>query len=226
MSTHIGHKAISASAGSGKTFQLTHRYIELMAHGVSPARIAAFTFSRKAAGEIFDSIVKYLCEASVEEEVALRTAELIGMRELGASDFAGLLRGFLNDLHRLYIGTLDSFIVSVLGSFPMELGISAGFQLMEGEGATAKSAQQEVLGCIFNTRYVDAAAQHDFTEAFKQATFGLEEKGLERNLNRFIDKYHHYYQALPVEEAWGQKEKIWAEGSSWLEKSFYADTAV
>lgn len=226
MSTYIGHKAISASAGSGKTFQLTHRYIELMAHGVSPDRIAAFTFSRKAAGEIFDSIVKYLCEASCSTEGASQTAERIGMQRLGTSDFVRLLRGFLNDLHRLYIGTLDSFTVSVLGSFPMELGISAGFQLMEGDGATAKSAQQEVLGSIFNTRYVDAAAQHDFTEALKQATFGLEEKGLERNLNKFIDEYQRYYQALPVKEAWGQKERIWAEGSPWLEKPFYVDATV
>ena len=226
MASHIGHKAISASAGSGKTFQLTHRYIELMAHGVSPDRIAAFTFSRKAAGEIFDSIVKYLCEASRSTEKATQTAELIGMPGLDTSDFILLLRDFLNDLNRLYIGTLDSFTVGVLGNFPMELGISSGFQLMEGDGATAKSAQQEVLGSIFNTRYVDVEAQHNFIEAFKKATFGLEEKGLERNLNKFIEGYQSYYQALPVAEAWGSKEKIWPDGSPWLGKSFSVAEAV
>jgi ATP-dependent helicase/nuclease subunit A len=220
MSTSIGHKAISASAGSGKTFQLTHRYIELMAHGINPDNIAAFTFSRKAAGEIFDSIVKYLCEASLEEEVALRTAERIGKPEFRTNDFIRLLRRFLSDLHRLYIGTLDSFTVNVLGCFPMELGISSGFQLMEGDEAMAKSAQQEVLGSIFNTRYVDAMAQHNFIEAFKQATFGLEEKGLERNLNKFITEYQRYYQALPVKEAWGRRERIWPDGSLWLDRVF------
>jgi len=226
MAINIGHKAISASAGSGKTFQLTHRYIELMAHGVSPARIAAFTFSRKAAGEIFDSVVRYLCEASCSTEEALKTAERIGVQGLSTSDFVRLLRIFINDLNRLYIGTLDSFTVSVLGSFPMELGISAGFQLMEGEGSIAKKAQQEVLGSIFNTRLVDATEQQVFIEAFKQATFGLEEKGLERNLNKYIDKYQRYYQALPVEEAWGGKEKIWPDGSPWLEKLYCVDKAV
>ncbi len=225
MSTRIGHKAISASAGSGKTFQLTHRYIELMAHGVTPDRIAAFTFSRKAAGEIFDSIVKYLCEASLEEEVALRTAARIGKPEFRTNDFVRLLRMFLSDLHRLYIGTLDSFTVGVLSSFPMELGISAGFQLMEGEGAIAKSVRQEVLGSIFNTRYVDTAAEYDFIEAFKQATFGLEEKGLERNLNKFIDEYQRYYQAIPVKEAWGWKERVWTDGSPWLDDVFRIEAA-
>ncbi|PIU56826.1 MAG: hypothetical protein COS88_02410, partial [Chloroflexi bacterium CG07_land_8_20_14_0_80_51_10] len=60
----IGHQVIAASAGSGKTFQLAHRYIRLMANDVKPDRIIALTFSRKAAGEIFDAIVKHLCEAA------------------------------------------------------------------------------------------------------------------------------------------------------------------
>ena len=75
----LGHKAISASAGSGKTFQLAHRYIELMARGVNPDRIIALTFSRKAAGEIFDSVVKYLCQAASSPEAAAQTGS--GTRE-------------------------------------------------------------------------------------------------------------------------------------------------
>jgi ATP-dependent helicase/nuclease subunit A len=46
----LPHEAISASAGSGKTFQLAHRYLRLLAHGVPPDRIVALTFSRKAGG--------------------------------------------------------------------------------------------------------------------------------------------------------------------------------
>ncbi len=109
----IGHKAISASAGSGKTFQLAHRYIELMARGVEPDRIIALTFSRKAAGEIFDSVVRYLCLAASSPEAALRTAELIRKRDTGQRDFLQILRGLLESLHRLHIGTLDSFTVGV-----------------------------------------------------------------------------------------------------------------
>ena len=105
----IGHKAISASAGSGKTFQLAHRYIELMARGVKPDHIIALTFSRKAAGEIFDSVVKYLCEAASSPETALRTAKLINRRDTGQREFLRILRELLESLHRLHIGTLDSF---------------------------------------------------------------------------------------------------------------------
>ena len=54
-----GHLAILASAGSGKTTQLAHRYIRLLAdkeRQITPGRICAMTFTRKAAGEIFDKI--------------------------------------------------------------------------------------------------------------------------------------------------------------------------
>ena len=70
--TTLHHEAIAASAGSGKTFQLAHRYIKLLTRGVSPERICALTFSRKAAGEIFDHLVRYLIEASASEDGAKR----------------------------------------------------------------------------------------------------------------------------------------------------------
>ncbi|MGQ9661045.1 MAG: UvrD-helicase domain-containing protein, partial [Kiritimatiellia bacterium] len=74
----IGHLAISASAGSGKTFRLAHRYLRLLAEGVPPDRIIALTFSRKAAGEMFDSVVNYLQKAAACDTAALQTAARIG----------------------------------------------------------------------------------------------------------------------------------------------------
>ena len=55
---------IKASAGSGKTYQLTDRFIYLMLMGSDPASIVALTFSRKAAGEFFDAILRKLAEAA------------------------------------------------------------------------------------------------------------------------------------------------------------------
>ena len=48
------HVMILASAGSGKTYALTNRYVQLLAGGAEPERIVALTFTRKAAGEFFD----------------------------------------------------------------------------------------------------------------------------------------------------------------------------
>jgi ATP-dependent helicase/nuclease subunit A len=212
----IRHQAISASAGSGKTFQLAHRYIRLLAHDVEPDRIIALTFSRKAAGEIFDSVVKYLREAASCPEQACKTGERIGKPHFGQSDFLQLLRGLLISLHRLHISTLDSFTVGVVRTFPTELGVPPDLQIMDSDEVTAKDIRQQVIGRIFDQHRGDPAVQQEFVQAFKQATFGQEEKGLERSLETFIGGYRSYYQILSSRDAWGQETIIWPGGSPWL----------
>ena len=213
----ISHEAISASAGSGKTFQLAHRYISLLANGVIPDRIIALTFSRKAAGEIFDSVIKHLCEAASSPEQAQKSGGRLGKPEFRQQDFLRLLRRLLVSLHSLHISTLDSFTVSILKSFPMELGIPSAFQMMDNDSAAAKTASHEVLSNIFNYRYVDNAAQQAFLDAFKQATFGQEEKSLKRSLDTFTSGFKDYYHFMPESHIWGQEDIIWPQGSHWLE---------
>ncbi|MBE0431229.1 MAG: UvrD-helicase domain-containing protein, partial [Dehalococcoidia bacterium] len=212
----IDHVAISASAGSGKTFQLAHRYIRLMANGVSPDRIIALTFSRKAAGEIFDSVVKYLCDASASPEGARGTGGLIGKIDFGQQDFLRLLRSLLVSIHSLHISTLDSFTVGILKSFPMELGIPSGFQIMDSDSGDAKAATRRVLSLIFNHRRVAGPAQQAFLEAFRQATFGQETKNLDMSLEGFISGFRERYCLMPEAEQWGEEATIWPEGSPWL----------
>ena len=222
----IGHVAISASAGSGKTFQLTHRYIGLMANGVDPDRIIALTFSRKAASEIFDSVVKYLCDACSSPEQARKTAEMIGRLGFQQQDFLRLLRNLLVSIHSLHISTLDSFTVSILKSFPMELGIPSAFEIMDNDSGEAKAASQTVLGLIFNHRYVSSEAQQAFLGAFRQATFGQEQKGIEQSLDGFITSFKDYYRLMPQPHTWGQESTIWPGGSPWLEPAGHAAEAA
>ncbi len=49
----IVNTLIRASAGSGKTFKLTNRFIQLLVNGVPPEKVIALTFTKKAAGEFF-----------------------------------------------------------------------------------------------------------------------------------------------------------------------------
>ena len=57
------HELVLASAGTGKTYQLSLRYLDLLFRGVPPERILATTFTRKAAGEILERILQRLCDA-------------------------------------------------------------------------------------------------------------------------------------------------------------------
>ena len=73
--SRIPNTMIRASAGSGKTFQLTNRFIRLLLSGQAPERIIALTFTRKAAGEFFEGILTKLAKAAVDSAEAKGLAE-------------------------------------------------------------------------------------------------------------------------------------------------------
>lgn len=89
--------------------------------------------------------------------------------------------------------------------------------MMDSDGAAEKNISHEVLGNILNHHYTDSAAQREFLDAFKQATFGQEEKALERSLDTFTTQYRKFYQSMPAPDMWGQEIVIWPSGSPWLE---------
>ena len=60
MSVRLSHLRITASAGTGKTFRLTDRIVELLLLGVEPRKILALTFTRKAAGEFLRKLLEKL----------------------------------------------------------------------------------------------------------------------------------------------------------------------
>ncbi len=212
----LEHQAISASAGSGKTFQLAHRYIQLLALGAEPDQIAALTFSRKAAGEIFDSIVRYLCEAATSSRVATDTAQRIGCPSIKQDEFVLMLQKLVRGLHLLHIGTLDSFTVGILRSFPFELGIPPGIALMESGGADALKVQERVLSSLYQAGARSVDSSEALLKAFAQASFGRSEKKIQENLTSLISAYHTYFRLLPDSDAWGAETVIWPDGSRWL----------
>lgn len=212
-----GHEAISASAGSGKTFQLAHRYLRLLALGARPEQLVALTFSRKAAGEIFDSIVGHLCTAATSDDEARILAGRISTPGLSQSDCIALLRGLLDSLHRLRVGTIDSFTAGILRSFPLELGIPPAFELTDSEGAAATAMRQRILDEMSRQGKEERRAQGDFAAAFEQANLGRLGKQVEESLAGFISRYQSSIRALPEAAAWGGETAIWPHGSPWLE---------
>ena len=211
----LRHVMILASAGSGKTYALTNRFVYLLARGAQPERIVALTFTRKAAGEFFDEILRKLARAAGDAGEAQQLAAAIETPELTAADFLRMLRAVVDAIHRLNLGTLDSFFARIVRSFPLELGLGGDFEILEEHAARLE--RQRVLRQMFARAGQQLhAAQQDFIEAFKRATFGAEEKQLGRRLDEFIDEYAGTYRAAPQAGQWGDPAKIWPAGCAWL----------
>ncbi len=106
----FGNLLIRASAGTGKTYKLAMRFIELMKKGkVAPESIIAVTFSRAAAQEIYLKIINLLVELAEKDP-----------------SYIPLIRKTISTQHRGTIATIDSFIMRIVKAFPSELGIDSG----------------------------------------------------------------------------------------------------
>jgi exodeoxyribonuclease V beta subunit len=136
--------AYSASAGSGKTFALSVRYISLLFMGESPSSILAATFTNKAAAEMRQRVVDSLRNlgeneaflAAVSIESGLSKDELFKKQP-------EVLAKFLSSTS--YIVTLDSFFSSILRSASLELGLEPDFVTKEqGDDALERYFLEEV----------------------------------------------------------------------------------
>ena len=98
------HVVLRASAGTGKTTVLTERYRNLVLAGVPPRHILALTFTRKAAAEMKDRIVK----------------------RLAGADVAGN-----PDLAEVAVSTLDAFNLGLIREFPLDAGVAPGVEVLD-----------------------------------------------------------------------------------------------
>ncbi|RMG42721.1 MAG: hypothetical protein D6719_05745 [Candidatus Dadabacteria bacterium] len=131
MAAELRPLVIRASAGSGKTYQLSSRYLKLLLSGASPEEILATTFTRKAAGEIRDRIIARLIEASESSESAGILGEALEMTQLSLENIHKALERMINNQHRLFICTLDSFFVGAATAFGPQAGLPAGWSVVD-----------------------------------------------------------------------------------------------
>lgn len=142
---------IRASAGTGKTFQLALRFLSLLHAGERADHVLAATFARKAAGEILERLLLRLADAARDPaELALLDAQIREQVDAGPLDRARcleLLRELISQLHRLRVGTLDSFFIQIAGSFSLDLGLPPRWGILEEvtDAALRDRAIQEVL---------------------------------------------------------------------------------
>lgn len=118
-----------ACAGAGKTYELSTRYIELLAANEIPERILATTFTRKAAGEILERIYGRLADAALDSKAAAQLASDIAQPKFSSIDAQKLLSSLISAQHRLNIRTLDSFFAGITRSFSSELGFAPSWRL-------------------------------------------------------------------------------------------------
>lgn len=189
---------ILASAGSGKTYQLSNRIISFLAHGESARDVVALTFTRKAAGEFTDALLSKLAKAADSSTHAAALDQEI--QTSADTNYLDLLARLVRDLPHLRFGTLDSFFLHVVTQFQYEFGIAAGRVSLIDE------TQQELL--LENTinAYISSIADNEaepLLRAFQRACKQKPLATVRATMLNFVKEWLPHYQNDDTTRRWG-----------------------
>ncbi|GAA9682335.1 RecB-like helicase [Helicobacter pylori] len=152
--------ALKASAGSGKTFALSVRFLALLFKGANPSEILTLTFTKKATAEMKERILDYLKilqKENLEDEKEKEKSQNI-LKELEEkyrlnpsfvqNRAQEIYQRFLNA--EIRISTIDAFFQSILRKFCWFVGLSANFEVNEDTKAYQQQLNASFLNALDN----------------------------------------------------------------------------
>ena len=189
---------IRASAGTGKTYQLTNRYISRLLRGVPPSQILAVTFTRYAAAEILDRILVRLARAASDPQETEKLGEAIGEAGLQSDRCREVLGEVVDSLQQLRVSTLDSYFNQVASSFSLELRLPVPWQMID-DIQTAELKREAV-------RRVVSQGNQTVLRRLVNLLAGTDAaRSVEDTLVRVVTDLHRIY----LETAGGTGDKAW-----------------
>nr|HRJ50245.1 UvrD-helicase domain-containing protein [Phycisphaerales bacterium] len=120
---------IHASAGTGKTHRLTNELISLFLQGHPPQSVFAATFTRAAAGEILDRVLRRLVAAAADPKGLAELRIALQNPDLSAAECRRIAASLARSIDRVAVWTIDSFLVRVATAFSVEIGLSPGWRI-------------------------------------------------------------------------------------------------
>ncbi|UOR36981.1 RecB-like helicase [Helicobacter pylori] len=152
--------ALKASAGSGKTFALSVRFLALLFKGANPSEILTLTFTKKATAEMKERILDYLKilkKENLEDEKEKEKSQNI-LKELEEkyrldpslvqNRAQEIYQRFLNA--EIRISTIDAFFQSILRKFCWFVGLSANFEVNENTKVHQQQLNKSFLSALNN----------------------------------------------------------------------------
>jgi ATP-dependent helicase/nuclease subunit A len=130
---------VSANAGTGKTEVLVKRVLRLLLAGAAPERILCLTYTKNAAAEMENRLLKELAGWATMAAAALgERLEALTGTSLQERDLETARRLFAQTLEAkggLKIHTIHGFCERLLQHFPLEAGVTPHFTVLDGRAS-------------------------------------------------------------------------------------------
>ncbi len=139
---------LKASAGSGKTYSLTERFVQFLLSGKIPQNhlrnILAITFSNNAAKEMKERILSWLKDIYFKNPEKIKElSEIVSLKEDHLAAKAGaVIDDILRNYTEFQVKTIDSFMTSIYKASAIDLGYSPDFDIV--------MAPENIMAYAFN----------------------------------------------------------------------------
>ncbi|WQR89099.1 RecB-like helicase [Helicobacter pylori] len=158
--------ALKASAGSGKTFALSVRFLALLFKGANPSEILTLTFTKKATAEMKERILDYLKILQKENLESGKEKSQNILKELEEKYHLdpSLVRNSAQKIYQRFlnaeirISTIDAFFQSILRKFCWFVGLSANFEVNEDTKAHQQRLNEGFLSALNNGQLEELSA--------------------------------------------------------------------
>lgn len=164
---------VEASAGSGKTFTLAKRYVQILLaseqQGSALRSILAITFTNKAAFEMKARILEFLKKIALKKLPPGEYEQIVaplGLTEDESAERAfRVMEGLIRNYNYFQVQTIDSFINALLSGCSFKIDLSSNFDIR-------RNSRQYIASAL--DRLIDRA---------------LDEKSVRQTFERFLHQY-------------------------------------
>lgn len=183
-------RVVEASAGSGKTYALAKRYVQLI---LNPAldldqipirNILALTFTNKAAFEMKARILEFLKRIALKQLSTSEKQEIlapIGLDGAQASVKAfDVMEGIIRHYNFFQVQTIDKFINAILSGCAFKIGLTANFRIKTNFGEYLQYSLDQLI----------ETAQSD------------------KKVRKVFEQFLHHYLYLENRSGWFPKEDM------------------
>ncbi len=152
---------IEASAGAGKTYRLTNRFLELLAQ-LSPSpenlrSVVAITFTNKAAAEMKERLLRSLKEIALATPAGRERGALVGLSPERARAW---LEVVFEHYQNLQVRTIDSLVFTILKGIALEMGLRPDLE--------AELKEEVLLSRAYDRLLLNLRQAEDLRDLFRE----------------------------------------------------------